>query len=660
MPQPNVDTASDAFTEELANCDFNDPSSVSDLITGRHTPQVYRNQLIREEFKHPGSVCNFFSDYFGFEDFDWGKCSLKRETYHAPMLESAFNAWVKKDFQCSTDPTDPTECAPCFEELPTGGYSTDDVEFFSAYLKTKPYCIANLKCHRDYFRYQDMIIKDQLKMSEQRMQDFFTMAAVRTAGHKILLETGHPLGNTSPYPILDEFPNNYRENYFNEPTDPDNIVAFDLGMAQQLTFDMIDTGMTGAAAMVDGRHVFDIWTGSDWHTINVLQDADFADKIKFTAPNQLFKGFTFMDGNRTVHGNVAHRTVPCLPRFADETGGTNNEIVQVQAFNRIAVEIGDKFVANKDHKLAPYELILLPSPNQASILRPQTITSSQGIPITPLYDSAGWKARNPYDKECNPQENMPWWEWQAHMGLAPNLRDEGVVLLARRQVYRTAPRNTCNLMPRRSVNAETFDCPDTPRVQASITEAGDGCDQVSCEQVVCGDASQSYLKLDFKSQREAFSVDCACGTEAIVNLDDGSTNVVQIIDDARMNPDSLLLVQRLDAAGGNPTDFDAARDVVSICCQAPAAASASVVSCVGSDDDGVVSVVLDAILECEVGDAVTAQYRGPGADNDQAATITSVDYATLTYVLAITDTDYDCDDSAGANTGNSLTGVVCV
>ena len=653
MPQPNVDTAVEAYTEELTDCDFNDPNAVSALITGRHTPQVFRDELIRQEFK--AGPCNFFSDFFGFEDFDWGKCSLKRETYHAPVLESAFNAWVEKDYTCSVDGST-EDCIPCFEELPTGGYSTDDVEFFQANLKTIPYCIAGIKCHRDFFRYQDMIIRDQLAMSSQRLEDFFTMAAVRTAGHKILLEEGHPLGNLSPYPILDEFPNNYREKYFNDPADPDNIIAFDLGMSQQLAYDLIESYMTEGATIVDGKHVFDVWTGSDWHHANVLQDPDYAEKIKFTAPNQLFRGYSMIEGSRTVHGNIAHRTVPCLPRFADETGGTG--IVTVQKFVDVPVEIGNKKVANKSHKLAPYELIMLPSPNQAKILRPRPITSSQGIPITPIYNSPGWVARNEYDKVCNPQKNMPWWEWQATMGLAPDRRDEGIMILARRQVFRTAPRNKCKLMPRLGVDDIVFDCPDSPRVQASITDQSDGCEAVGCDSVTCGDDTQAILKLNFKSERQGFSVDCACGTEAIANLDDGTVITVLIVDDSQMNPGSLLRVQKLDAPAGVPDSFDPARTVVSICCAAPAALAATVESCVGSADDGVAVVVLDALLNCGVGDAITAEYGAPAAD-DQAGTVTAIDYATRTYTLAITDTDYDCDDSAGPNAPAVLTRVTC-
>ena len=232
MSYTHVDPDSAAFLEEVANCDWQDPNAVSTLITGRHTPQAFRNELDRVYYGpgegsdsagalDPNNVLAFWAGLFGTEQFpnDQG-VSLKREVYHVPQLRPSL-ARFKKLLQ-PTDYNDITRCNPCREELPTGGYSTMDIELFHHHIRTKPFCVENIKYIRDWVNYMDMVIQDQKAFDTQIMHEFILAMVLRTAGNKILLESGHSQAGASNRDLLPSYPMAYRDKYFPNVEDPDN------------------------------------------------------------------------------------------------------------------------------------------------------------------------------------------------------------------------------------------------------------------------------------------------------------------------------------------------------------------------------------------------------------------------------------------------------
>lgn len=660
----NVDTASASFITEVDNCDWNNPSAVAALIASPHTPQAFREDLLVQQFNKPTMV-SYFRNFFGFEDWDWGQGgSKKTETYHAPVLATNFHRWLQKDyrsrgngFAAGEDPSNLDDCIRCYEDLPTGGYSTQDVEFFEAGVRTQPYCISKIKSERMFWKWQDQIIRDQKAFEEQILTEFFLMCVIRYSGNKILLESGHPFAGTSARDILPDFPMAYRKKFFPQAIDPENIVPFDLSIAEDFAYQMIEKGNTGGAIGIspeDGAPIFEFWTDNDWRRSNILQDPDYADKIKYSMPEKLFKGYSLnSDANRMVFGNIAPRVMPALPRFADSSDGG---ITVVQPFLRVAVEAGYEAIPDPVHRDAPYQLVVLPSPNVGRILRPKPITTSQGIPITPLYGNAGWQPMNEYDKECNPKKNMPWWEWDADLGFAPRSPDESTVILSRRQVFKRRPQNTCNLMPRLCVDPIVNACgpdglcdtSDLENVSQSITDLGSefaGTERVLVTSYACGDTSIAMVKLTHKDKRANFVIDCACGSTLKALLKDGTDIVVKLIDNSLANPGNIYTVQRVDGAG-DPIAFDDATCIASLICFDATPASAEVLAASDANTPGCgefaageVEFVLDSVLSCGVGDAIEVDYvdASGAVITTGAGMIATANDERNTYVFTMTD-----------------------
>lgn len=555
MSYTHVDKTSDAFTEEVEHCDWNDPNAVSELITGRHTPQAFRDELQRSYYGpgensdtpgdlDPNNVLSYFTGMFGQEVFPNGKgLSLKTEVYHTPMLEPSL-ARFKKLLPIS-DYNDISRCNPCREEMPDGGYSTMDIELFHHHIRTTPYCVENIKNIRDFMRYMEMVVMDQKSFDTQIMSEFIMSMIYRTAGNKILLQSGHSQAGGSARDILPDYPMAYRDHYFPFVEDADLIEPFDLSTAEELHFEMTERGNTGGAVGVDpaGSPIFEFLVSSDWYRNNVLRNQEYAEKIKYTMPEILFRGYTL--NNVDTYNGLRPRVMQWLPRFADSTTGG----ISIVPFHQNEdVEIGKEAISNPDYRYAPYEIIHLVSPNQMNMLSHEPVTSSQGIPVESVISDRPWYAWNEYDKECNPEKNMPFWKRDYASGVAPKKPDESVLVLARRQVFRKAPKNNCEVYDRLSVTPTTpectvADCSNEAVVNESVTDLNES-DTFAVVQntVTCGDPTLLILTVEHKDKLADFVI-APCGDEVTLNLSDDSTVTGTILDTSGVNPFRRYIIQ---------------------------------------------------------------------------------------------------------------------
>lgn len=656
---PHTDPEYTDFADMLAACDWNDTGAVSELITGRHTPQAFREELVIKQFNAPGSDFSYLANFFGFEEFKDGKGkSLITEVYHKPVLDFGFQRWRQEKEDCELNPED---CFRCREELPEGGYSTQDIEMFSAGVRTKPYCIKNIRSIRDFDKWRRMILEDQMAFEKQIMLEFYLMAVMRTAGNKILLELDHPDAGASPRDLLDEFPMAYRDHYFPTVYDPEKIQPFDLALGEYLADNLIERGLdTGAAARGSRGPVFEFWTGSDWLRKNVFQNAEYAEKLKYTMPANLFAGMlgSADSGTREVYGNLAPRFMRHLPRFALSSEGG---ITIVQPHTRVNVEIGTEAISNPDWRHAPFEAFVVPSPNQAKILRPEPITTVDGISILPITGNGPWRARNPYDKECNPEENMPWWEKDFDLGLAPWMPDEGTLILGRRRKFNWAPVNHCDLEPIACVTPASFDCTvaagcDTSdsNVSQSITRLEFG-EEILCTSASCGDSTIYKVKYEHKDKREDFEFSCDCGDEVLAILDDDSEVYANIVE-TMPHPNRLLWVQTLDASGGDPAALEEGRCIVRILCPDATAGVGDVEGCADQDapgceefENGELLVTLDNFISCGATDSVTVTYKDADGNttSTDTGTIAEANPVTGQYRITGLAVDAPCTDASG-------------
>lgn len=557
----HVDPSTEAFLEEVAHCDWQSPTAVSDLITGRHTPQAFKDELQRtyygpgEQSDTPGAldpnnILGYFTGLFPSETFPNGQgLSLKTEVYHTPVLQPSLARFNK--LLPISDFNDITRCNPCRETLPTGGYSTMDIELFHHHIRTEPYCVENIKNVRDWIKYMEMVVADQKAFDTQIMTEFILAMLIRVAGNKILLESGHPDAGSSNRNLLPDYAMSYRDHFFPNVVNADNIEPFDLSTAEELHYEMTERGNTGGAVGVDpaGSPIFEFFTSSDWYRNNVLHNQEYAEKIKYTMPETLFRGYTL--NNVETYNGLRPKVMPWMPRFADSTTGG---ISIVPFHTDEPVEIGVEAISNPDYRYAPYEINMLVSKNTMSLLNHEPVTSSQMIPVESVISDRAWYPWNEYDKECNPEKNMPFWKRDYASGVAPKKPDETVLILSRRQVFRKSPKNNCDVFERISITPPTkdcvvADCADETVLQESITDLNtDPTFAVVKNSVTCGDPTFLILEVEHKDKLPDFVI-APCGSEVQLNLSDDTSVTGTILDTSGVNPYRNYIIQVQSALG---------------------------------------------------------------------------------------------------------------
>lgn len=656
------------YTTFLATCDYSNPASIQALINNEYTSQAFQEEIDTKMVDNPSSITNVFSRMWSVSTFPDGiGDNIMSTVYTPPRFGTGFNTFQYDDEFCDVDRNDITRCFWCYEDIKSGGVEHLKTTLVRRGAKTEPLCLETFRSRAHFNDWVGRHLQDRFYWQDQASSDFYALALMRTAGHKILLEVGHPRANLELESPLPEFPSTYMKDFFIKPFNPDNIVGLSTTLLIILAQQMQQREMFRGAQVSTGRNgepIYDAFIDSDAEYSLFLQNPDWREDMKYTMPEKLFRGYnagTESDQPRNVILNFAFRTMVRLPRFAinDATGG----IVPVQPTIDVNTENGTKPVPNPDWNVAPLGIMVIPSPNQAEILGRPGI-SIPGVPLTMLEGINEWVYWNKYDKECNPDENIFHHRYRWQKGWAPKRPYEALIIMYRRTSLTSYLTNTCNALPIIRVDSlspcvdESFlegGCNFAGRraVEADVTEPLEDAARVMCSASTCGSETLLKLKVPFVNGRVGGVIPAVCGDLVLLNLSDGTSITGTLVDNSMAGTQS-------GGAGIYYVEIALALDedqcVESIQSVDATPNAANIVGCIGDDDDdtldpGEVRIVISggALYNLELADTMTITFNDL---TTAPATVTAMDHASLTYTIQFTDDTLTC----GSNTGlKSLT-----
>lgn len=653
----------------MDDCPYGNPSSVPDLIKQRYT-NVKFNEAVNERHMDFCEGYRYFTDFFPTEVWQDGMGQdMITEEYYYPRINYSFSYFARSMQVCDQgDGAD--ECFTQYCDIPKGGYGNlPGPEMYRWGFKTDPMCVANIRHVRDFKKWAKRIVDTRFAVDEQVMNMFYTFMAIRTSGHKVVLETddnGDPLPSSDPRNPFGGFGYNYMDTDFPALTNPENL--------RPLTMDVLDIlaerwhtfNRKGHVAMGPrNERVWEFWHPHDWYRQEILDNGDYIEKIKHTMPSHMFAGFKHADdgGEREIMGNWSMRQMPCLPRFNVSCDG---DVVPIDAHTNVPVEIGHEPVEAREWINAPILLIISPSPTQGKILRrPDLTESAEGFPIMPIMGSGDWLIRNEYDKDCNPDRNMPWTQKRYEMGFMLTDPNAGISILSRAKRFRLRPASTCDLQPIGKVDPFVPDCGEVgigcednkAYVKPGITKTAFGT-KVLCAASVCfndsNDGSDPYryrVQLERKGIRPGFNqLDCACGSvvELVIHDANGDELRTQPGTIDEIVPHNILPIPYVYV--GTETELVDGECIKAILCQDASPDSGNVSNWfVWSEEldcpefDGA-KYILDSPLTCNVGDDVTIEYLdvdGALIDPPGAITGTIADAQQEHLVYQVTSADED-------------------
>lgn len=602
---------------------------------------------------------------------DWNGVTEIGDEYHSPHVPIDFSIFQRTMENC--DPASSNECFTDYCEIPRGGITKlPDHEMYKWGFKTQRMCIANIRTSAKLKQVARYMIDERFAVEDQSINAFYIMAMIRMLGHKFVLEyenvdgaTATPVDSTSPYNPVQAFRYNYMNTRFPAPADLNNIGPLDLSV-----LDLFGNGFARGRAPNSvgtgprGEPLYELWHTEDWYQREILTNPELIERTKFfVKPEALvgYRGLGAKEGDREVLGNFILKQLDSLPRFAENANGGG--IAMIQQYVDTPVDIGTRPTMNfRQYNNAPFLLAVAIAKGAGTILsRPDISTGIEGMPIQPITGNGPWIYRNDYDKECNPDYNMPFWQKRFEMGFKLLDADKSMGIIYRNRKYRLRPLNTCDLVPLFSVTPPENNCdittigcnPLNDRASNNIMEDSDF-RRVRCSAKACGDASN--LTYNLTVRREAIDSispnqeplqDCGCGDTVQVFIGDADGDAVKVRDAVIMdyfrpnpvNPAPVYIVKLASALSANEC-------IQYIGCKDATPTSATVVSCRDNSDNddiavGSVQFVLDSALPCNVGATVTITYRnaaGNAIGSTVSGTIVSIDPDTMVYEISSADT----------------------
>jgi len=624
------------FQDILENCNWKDNGEVSKLVTASYTNVKFNEQVIEKHVLNPVGAMNYFEGFFGTDIWPDGQGTDEiREFATDPYIPYSYEHFIRRMQIC--DPSLANECDMDYCQIPEGGRGTlPGIEMYAWGFQTQRDCIKNIRSIRDFQYWAGRVIAAREAVDNQVMNMFYSLAAIRTAGHKVVLqgkrdENGRlvPIASSNPRNALRAFSYNYMEKLFPAVTNPNDIMPLSLSVLDRLARTWTNMGGIGCPKPVAtgdrGQFVWEIWYGDDFYGEHYYNNADYFEKIKMTMPAKMFAGYSLFDTQtREVLGNWVAKPVYNLPRFTESTEGG---IIPVDSHENVPIEVGYEPVMSEDWENAAFGLFLIPSAKQGSILkRPILTKSGQGIPIMPTGDGQ-WRIRNDFDKACNYHRNKPYSEKDYEMGFRMDNPDGGYAGIYRRRVFRIDPANECNLapiIPKAPTDLQcdivTIGCGDNKkRHQASITQT-DFSKAVLCTAIPCGtpgDNAAPYLyrvKIEREGNKVNFdSLGCVCGSTITILINDGNGAFAR-------QQDAVLKDNSLAYPYGYywielTTKLADGECIKGIICQDDTPDLGNVVdgwdnTMEGFEDiaDATVRFLLDSALECDDGDDVVIRY----------------------------------------------------
>lgn len=558
------------FIELLQGCNFRQPDQVSELVTSTVTQVAFQNQVAQKTVSNPLGAYNYFGGLFGTQTWPDGiGMDMVREYYAHPHLPFSFSYFVRQTEIC--DPNLADECRRDRCDIPEGGRGTmPPPQFFKTGFKTPRDCIANIRHIRNFRWWAERTVDGMALIDEQIMNIFYTMVGIKTAGHKIVLQAftdtdgiNKLVPSNNPRNPMRYGLYNYMEDKFPQLLDLEKIAPIELDYLKNMVR-YWDQNPNGAkiATGPRGESIYEIWAPDDLYEQFVLTNPDYIEKVRRFMPNSEFPGWTMKPGEREIVENYAFKVMPWLPRFAPTSDG---RIIPVDTKVGVDIEVGKEWLPSVDFENAPFGIAVIASGKQGTILkRPPLTTSGAGFPIEPITGDGPWKIRNDYDKDCNPERNMPYAVKDYEMGFIPENPDAGTAILFRRKVFNMAPINFCDTAPIFVAADPEINCPITTvgcqngKVREDNSIVGQTkVKHVNCTAVSCGNSGESpytyIVKIDRRANEPGFnSLGCECGSA--VNLyiyDENGAYSRQIqgiyTDNAMSFPDARYFVETTSA-----------------------------------------------------------------------------------------------------------------
>lgn len=610
-------------------------------------PNALWSQTVNQLHVVQDGLYNYLTKFFPTKQWaDWSGTTELGRTYHAAYIPFDLSIFQRSMQIC--DPASANECHTDYCSIPRGGITNlPELEMYKAGFKTDPMCIANIRTSDQARQIAEMIVKERFSVDEQVMNMFYTMALIRMLGHKYVLEYEQsgasivPVTNTSPYNMVGGFRYSYMQPLFPAASNLENIMPLDFAV-----LDMFGRALSASrndnniATGPRGEKIYELWHIEDWWRQEILDNPEYIERNKCRMEMKMLLGHkAYGTESSEVIGNFRMRSVDALPRFAESTQGG---LTIVQSHVNVAVDSGNRAIHNyREFDNAPFAMAVSLGRDVGNILsRPTISTGIEGMPIQPITGNGDWIYRNDYDKECNPDLNMPHFRKRFEMGFKMNNPDAGTGIIYRTKKLRLRPVATCDLRPIIQVAPQSLSCdiltigcnPLNDRVSNNIMDNTAGMRRVKCSSVACGN-SDLYRLTVRRENVDAISPDqnplqnCECGDTIVVFIGDADGDTVRqgtatIVDYFRpnvVNPNPMFIVDIGETVIGE------GECIKFLGCQDATPTAAQVVSCVDDSEDDTmdedtVRFALDSPIPCDVGDDVTLTYKD--ADGDTIGTVT--------------------------------------
>lgn len=623
---------------------------------------------------------NYFTGLFPTRVWDdWRGTTELGRVYHSPYIPFDMGIFQRSMQIC--DPANANECHTDYCEIPRGGLTNlPEMEMYKTGFKTEPMCIANIRTSDQARQIAEMIVKERFAVDEQVMNIFFTMALIRMLGHKTVLEYENNgsggvqlIDNTNPYNPLQGGRFSYMQPLFPAAGNLENIMPLDLRFLDMYGGMLARSKDTKFMARGPrGEPIYELWHPEDWYRQEVIDNEDYVQKTKYLVKSSILPGYRGAGegSEKEIVGNFSMRQNDSLPRFTESTQGG---ITVVQPYTNVAVDSGNRALHNyREYSNAPFYMAAILGKGIGEILtRPAITTGIEGMPIMPITGDGEWKYRNDYDKDCNPDLNMPHFRKRFELGFKMLDPDAGRGFIFRAKLFRLRPVQTCDLRPifkivpaAQSCDITTIGCnPNNAVMTNDIMDDSAGFRKVKCSSAVCGDSANRIYRLTVRRENiDSINPDqnpltgCDCGDTVTVFIGDADGDTVKqrdavILDYVRpnvVNPNPVFIVQLASALTG-------AECVQSIGCKDATPTVATVVTCADSEDDegipaGSVKFILDSAIPCGVGDDVEIKYYDEDGVIIETAidgTIVSINPDTMTYVISSEEADFLCEMKEG-------------
>lgn len=605
--------------------------------------------VVQKHLKNPVGAFNYFSGFFNTAIWGDGQGTDEVREYASDVyIPYTFSHFVRTMQLC--DPNNANECNTDYCKVPQGGRGTlPGIHMYKWGFETERDCIANIRSIRDFEFWASQVTRARTQVDEQVMNMFYTMAAIKTAGHKVVFQGERdaqgrlmPVYSANPRNPFRSFNYNYIEELFPAAV-PDTMLPMDIQYLEKLArhWTQFQNGNEIARGS-RGQLIWELWYGDDYYQEQAINNADYMEKIKMTEPANLFAGYSLQSNPREVIGNWATKIMPWLPRFAPSTGGG---IIPVDSHEAVPIEVNNEYVPSREFDNAPIGLALIASKKQGTVLkRPALTKSGAGFPILPITGDGGWIIRNDYDKDCNKDLNQPYSQKRFEMGFRMDDPDASMAILYRRRLFNLRPTNECDLAPIFAIDPKEVDCSLTTigcednkkRASESVTQT-DFSKAIICSNVSCGDDKLIRIKVERLANKPGFnSLGCECGdtVDVLVYDDEGNFDRRQ----SAVVKDLSLIFPYGYAWIELGTALAPGECIKGLLCLDSTPDEGNVVDAWDNTDSGFedlvgVQYMLDSQLACEEGDDVVVEWfdaNGVSLGTD-TGTIAEADHAHYMY-----------------------------